>query len=402
MVRLVAFLALWLFIFITALAGGWSIMFKISYLLLLLFVVAWLWTRAGVWWLDVRREPLTIRGQVGSTMEERVVVRNLRWLPKPWLEIDAASTMPEHQTHVAASLGPHEERAWSLATVCQRRGRYLLGPTTVTAGDPFGIFQRQRIFDSDVAVVVYPETLDVPGFRPLEGELPGGGQRRERVPYSTPMVTGIRDYQPGDPYNRIHWPNSARTGRLLVKEFEQDPVSDVWLVLDLDRNTHLGSGPGSTEEDAVTITASMAKHFLLQNRAVGLVSQGHALQPDRGTRQLVRCLELLAVVRVRDFMPLGDLLVSSIARFGRGSATLMVTPTVREDWLGASADLRLRGVRSAVVLLEASTYGSTRPSTALVGALAAVGMPTYLVKKGQPLAEALAQESASAALPGAS
>jgi len=43
-------------------------------------------------------------------MEERVVVRNLRWLPKPWLEIDAASTMPEHQTHVAASLGHGKKR----------------------------------------------------------------------------------------------------------------------------------------------------------------------------------------------------------------------------------------------------------------------------------------------------
>ncbi len=402
MVRLLAFLALWLFIFVTALAGGWSIMFKISYLLLLLFGVAWLWTRAGVLWLEVRREPVTQRAQVGSVVEERVVLRNTHWLPKPWLEIDAASTLPEHQTHVAASLGSHEEREWSLSTPCNVRGRYVLGPTTITAGDPFGIFQRQAVFPSSATVLVYPATIDLPGFRPLEGELPGSGQRRERVPYSTPMVTGIRDYQPGDPYNRIHWPNSARTGRLLVKEFEQDPVSDVWLVLDLDRNTHLGSGPGSTEEDAVTIVASLAKHFLLQNRAVGLLTQGHVLQPDRGTRQLTRCLELLAVVRVRDFLPLGDLLVSSTARFGRGSTALIVTPTARQEWLGSCQDLRLRGVRSAVVLLEASTYGSARSSLLLVGALAAAGIPTYLVKQGQPLPAALAQEHAGGALAGAS
>jgi uncharacterized protein (DUF58 family) len=234
------------------------------------------------------------------------------------------------------------------------------------------------------------------GFRAPDGDLPGGGQHRVRVPHTTAMATGIRDYQPGDPFNRIHWPNTARLGRLLVKEFEQDPVADVWIVLDLDRNVHVGSGPDSTEECAVTTAASLASHFLLENRAVGLVTQGHHILPDRGTRQLLKVLELLAVVRVREYQGVGDLLAASGPLFARGTSALVVTPTARLEWLPALEDIAQRGVRSAVVLVEASTFGGTRPALMLVSALAAAGLPTFLIKHGEPLDEALAEQRSAA------
>jgi len=391
MLRTLAFAALWLFIFITALSGGWSVMFRLSYLLLLLFIAAWLWTWASARWIAVQRAPRQQRAQVGSALEEEITVENLSWLPKPWMDIQVASTLPGHRAQLFASLGPRGEQSWTLRTVCHQRGRYQLGPTTVTVGDPFGLFHRQRTFLADSTVVVYPQIVPLRGFRAPDGDLPGGGQHRVRVPHTTAMATGIRDYQPGDPFNRIHWPNTARLGRLLVKEFEQDPVADVWIVLDLDRNVHLGSGPDSTEECAVTVAASLASHFLLESRAVGLVTQGHHLLPDRGTRQLLKILELLAVVRVREFQGVGELLAISAPLFARGTSALVVTATARTEWLAALEDVAQRGVRSAVVLLEASTFGGTRPSLMLVSALAASGTPTFLVKHGEPLAEALAE-----------
>jgi uncharacterized protein (DUF58 family) len=397
MLRTLALAALWLFIFITALSGGWSVMFKLSYLLLLLFLAGWLWARFSVRSLAVRREPLTVRAQVGSELEERITVENTNWLPKPALEVHAWSSLPGHELQAYASLGPEDEHTWTLRTPCRQRGKYQLGPTCVTVGDPFGLFRREQLFPPVSSVLVYPETIDLPAFPALDGDLPGGGRRRERVSHTTAMATGIRDYQPGDPFNRIHWPNSARLGRLLVKEFEQDPVSDVWIALDFDRNAHVGHGIDSTEECAVTVAASLAKHFLFQSRAVGLLTQGHVLEPDRGTRQLLKALELLAVVRVRDFLGLGELLVGGGARFNRGTSVVIVTPTIRQDWLAAYEDVAQRGVRAAVVLLEASTFGAARPSLMLVGALAAASIPTMLVKRGEPIDQALAQARPAAA-----
>ena len=83
----------------------------------------------------------------------------------------------------------------------------------------------------------------------------------------------------------------------MVKEFELDPFADIWLVLDLDQRIMAGSGVESVEEYAVTICASLAKYFLDENRAVGFAAQGLHLSPDRGTRQLLKILEVLAFVR---------------------------------------------------------------------------------------------------------
>src|SRR3954447_375559 len=213
MVRTLAFVGLWLFIFITALSGGWSVMFRLSYLLLLLFIAAWLWTWASARWFALERVPRQQRAQVGNALEEELTIRNLSWLPKPWMDIQAVSGLPEHRAHLFAGLGPRGEQSWTLSSICHQRGRYQLGPTLVRVGDPFGLFHRQRAFPAESAITVYPQVIPLPGFRAPDGDLPGGGQHRVRVPHTTAMATGIREYQPGDPFNRIHWPNTARLGR---------------------------------------------------------------------------------------------------------------------------------------------------------------------------------------------
>jgi hypothetical protein len=62
---------------------------------------------------------------------------------------------------------------------------------------------------------------------------------------------------------------------------------------------------------------------------------------------------------------------------------------VRQEWLTAYAQVLQRGVGGAVVLLEARTFGYPHSSLELVGALAAANIPTYLVKRGEPLDQAL-------------
>jgi hypothetical protein len=105
----------------------------------------------------------------------------------------------------------------------------------------------------------------------------------------------------------------------------------------------------------------------------------------------MRILELLAVVRVREFLGVGELLTGMSTLFARGTSVIVITATARAEWVAALEDVAFRGLRSAVVLLEASTFGSARPSLLAVGALAAASVPTYLLKHGEPLGEALAQ-----------
>jgi uncharacterized protein (DUF58 family) len=290
-------------------------------------------------------------------------------------------------------LAPGGSRTWLVRTVCRRRGEYLLGPTTLVGADPVGLFPTRRDLSGTRRLLVYPATVDLPGFSLPPASLLGGTHRRSGLSQTTPHAAEVRDYHPGDPLNRIHWATTARTSRLMVKEFDQDPTADAWIFLDLEKRHHRGEGDESTEEYGVTITASLARLCLDQNRSVGLVVSGArpvVLPADRGDRQLFKVLDALAVVHADGPRPLGEVLAAEGFRCGRSSVALVVTPSLDESWVAGLRQLGFEGVRSAAIVLEPSTFGGDGGSSLLiVGALAAAGLPAYLVKRGDHFAEAL-------------
>jgi uncharacterized protein (DUF58 family) len=265
----------------------------------------------------------------------------------------------------------------------------------VTSGDPFGIFRTSRKLTDGTSIVVYPRAVPLPRFGRVPGELPGGALQGVRVQFSTPNVTSVREYRPGDAFNRIHWPSTARTNRLMVREFELDPTADVWIVLDLNADVHTGGGLESTEEYAVSACASLARHLLDQGRAVGLVSQSATLPADRGPRQAERILEVLAVVRASSHLPLSALLSAETSRFARSSTLIVITPSTSEAWAYFCQALGGRGVHTTAVLIEAATFGSAPSTLLLVSSLAAAHIATYLVKRGDALDHALSAPRAA-------
>jgi uncharacterized protein (DUF58 family) len=220
----------------------------------------------------------------------------------------------------------------------------------------------------------------------------GEGRERRRTHYVTPDAAGVRDYQPGDSFSRIHWPTTARAGRLMAKTFELEPASDIWIVLDLCRQTQAGSDDESTEEYGVRVACSIANHFLAVHRPVGYLAWGTSLtilEPDRGHRHLARILEALALARGVGDMPLADLLEREDKRFGRHSTVIVITSSTEEAWVHSLQGLVERGVRVGVVLLDASSFGAGESALMVFSALAASDILTYLVRRGDDLATAL-------------
>src|SRR3712207_1927106 len=175
----------------------------------------------------------TLRAQVGDEARDRITLDN-RWpLPKLWVEVQDQSDMPMHSAGFVAYLPAYTRRRWLIRTPCTIRGKWRLGPLALHSGDPFGIFRLKREVDITSDIIVYPATIDLAGFRLPSAELPGGADLRSRTFHVTPNVSTIREYAPGDSFNRIHWRSTARTGTLMVKEFELDPTADVWIIADM-------------------------------------------------------------------------------------------------------------------------------------------------------------------------
>lgn len=416
--RSLVLLAILVVLSMAAVQTGRRLLFNLVYLLGGTLIFSFLWAWSSVHWISIRRITQAKRTQVGRLAEERFIVRNTGWIPKLWLEVRDFSDLPGHRaSRVISSLPPRRARGWSAKTYCFKRGRFRLGPMRITGGDPFGLFRFSRDLPQTSELLVLPATHPIPAFVPPVGELVGGEALRRRAYHVTPNVAGVREYQPGDSFNRIHWPSVARTGRLIVKEFEEDPTAHIWIVLDLyhdtvarapdykeweqtlpvvlwlDRQHELA--PPSTEEYVVTIAASLAQHFLMsRNRAVGLICHGAervVLYPDRGYRQLVKVLENLAVVSARGRFPLDQVLALEDMFFNRGTTLLLVTASPYTFWVDALHPLRQRGVRTVAVTVDPSTFDDRFPSSAeLVARLVSTGVPTYTVRRGDNLAEALA------------
>ena len=166
--------------------------------------------------------------------------------------------------------------------------------------------------------------------------------------------------------NRIHWKTTARHGEIQVKEFDLEQTADAWIILDLQRGIQTGRGDDSTVETAIRAAASIADRALQENRALGMtVNAGRTafLPPDRGGRQHLKVMQLLAAVEADGATPLVEALITTVGRLRRGMTAVIITASLDPAWVRPLAALRVRGVACVVVTLDAAAFDQMgRPS----------------------------------------
>jgi uncharacterized protein (DUF58 family) len=394
-------------------ATGGKLYYRLSIFWALLFFGAWIWSAFSLRGLKFSRSARTLRAQVGQIFEEKFEVLNRNRIPRLWLEIHDESTLPGSDgSRVLTMLRGKQVRSYMARARLTRRGVFPLGPTVIASGDLFGLFPVERSYAEEDSLLVYPMMVDVRGFPNPPGLLPGGEALRRRTHQVTPNAAGVREYSTGDPLNRIHWLSTARRGRLIVKEFELDPLADVWIFLDAalkvqaslpvpeqsvflkDIWTHSGKFPlpPSTEEYGVCIAASLVRDYLRRGRAVGFVCAGQHLtliSPDRGGRQLGKILEALALTRAEGSLPLRALIETQVKHMVRGSTVVLITPSSSRDVALVVDYLLQRGLKPIVVIIDSSTFGGAEGADQLVGNIKLLGVPYRLIKNEMELSSAL-------------
>lgn len=373
-----------------AVVYGWKPFWVLFYALIVAFALAVLWLSVSVRGLQFKRTSVGAKAQVGERIEERLALENHSWIPKLWVQIADASTLPGHHAGYVSSVGPRQRISWRARTLCRQRGRYMLGPVVATTGDPLGLFKREVVLSQATPLLVLPRTLALRSFGLFAGVMPGRGRGSQRSLHTSTNAVTVRSYVPGDALTRIHWNSTARHGQLMVKEFDLDPTIDVVVLLDLDKDTQAGEGEESTEEYGVTIAASLVS-FLVQRRelAVALEApgpQGVLLALDRGERQAERALEALAIVRAKSRAPLSVALAETELRLSRNSALIVITSSTELDWQRRLAALRRRGVRPFVILLDPHSFDSRKGGVERVEEeLGLCGAPSVTIARGEDL-----------------
>ena len=393
---------------------------RLLYLSSLLIIVSWVWTQLSLRGMSVKRRARSMRASMGDVFEEHFEISNDSRFGKLWVELSNDTNMPNASgSRVLTMLNRRQKRTYIGRTWLFRRGSFRLGPTRLISGDPFGLFRKENIFPIEHSLVVVPLIYEINSFISPAGLLPGGQVIRSKALDITPHASGVREYVPGDPMKRIHWPSTARRGQLIVKEFEQDPQAEVWFFLDAQYTIHSEKPydapelsveawmfgrrpkfelPPSTLEYAISITASLAHYYLKQRRAVGLVTasrQYMVIPAERSDRQEGKILETLAFIEADSDLSIAGLIAAQAGQLPQGSSAILVTPTVFPELLAAVDDLQRRNLRPVVVLLIADSFGGSKGGEELYSTLFERNVPVCRIYCGADLSLELSGFSTS-------
>ena len=359
LLRRLPFLIVATILVLAAFTTGEGFLFFLVYLGLAVLGGSYLVTRFGLTDLEAGYAVNQLQAHVGEVLRATYTLRSTSRLPKLWLEVHNPSTLPVPLPGRVISLGPNGERSWIAKVPLGRRGHFRVDPLQIRTGDPFGFFEASASVGHGLTLVVYPRLEPIPRWRLQAVSLEGSRSTPVRTQQTTPLATSVRPYAPGDAFNRIHWPSTARTGDIQVKEFDLEQTADVWIVLDLQRATQVGVGDDATVEVGVRVAAAIAERAIEENRAVALTTTGSrvtVLPPDRGPRQRQKILQLLAAVDGDGATPLAEALVAGLPLLRRGMSAIVITASTEPAWVRPLATLRPRGIGCQVIWLDPAVF----------------------------------------------
>ena len=339
--------------------------FTILYLFVGVYILTHLWSRRVLRNLGLERQ-MTNRAFSGDQVEVTLRLTNNSRLPIPWLMLSESLPVELYgqifrEVVTIAGLGQHVTR-YKLSS--RKRGYYKIGPLQLHTGDILGIRKElQAEFPADY-LIIYPRVLPM-----TQLGLPAHSPQAV-LPTPVPLfrdpnrMIGVRDYIPGDNPRHIHWPATASTGQMVVKQFQAAIARDnaIFLNLDLDDYSQRGF-PDTAIELAIVVAASLANHIIGQERLpAGLVTSGYdplsdkpcqfVVAPNKGQGQLMQILEVLARVQAIKNCDFLRVLRQQALHLSWGTTLLIITSHTSPDLQDTLLLLKRAGFRITLVLVD--------------------------------------------------
>jgi len=335
-------------------------------------LLAKFWARLSLVQVSAKRTVKENRLFPGDQTEIRLEVANRKLLPLPWVEIEdaippqlLAENLPPsaHRPDCgsllrSSSLLWYRRTKWKYSLRAGKRGFYSLGPLRLTSGDLFGFYRRRIDFPQPESMIVYPKIFPIPSFSP-PSLFPLGDIRSQKRIFQDPVrPIGLREYQPFDSLRSIHWKASGRSQRLQVKIFE--PTATLQASLFLGADSYQGNGGFQEEpfEWGISLTASLAHHFIAQGIPTGLFANGRSIDsgqpaqilPGGRPEQILMILEALAKLTSRVVEPLETFLQKERMALAQGTTLVFVLHRISEPMLWQVQELKEAGYKLAVLL----------------------------------------------------
>ena len=173
--------------------------------------------------------------------------------------------------------GQTHEELFSIPT--RRRAVIGVGPVESVRQDPLRLMGRRLVWADPVDLYVHPRTVSLSGsttgfIRDLEGE------PTTDLSSSDVAFHALRAYVPGDDRRHIHWKTTARTGTMMVRQFEETRRSHLAVALSTRRSDYLSD---ADFELAVSAAGSLGLQALREQRDLSMLTQDGVLRSGSGT-----------------------------------------------------------------------------------------------------------------------
>ena len=384
------------------------------YFILTLLVLSALITVRASENIFITRTSRERRQQVGQNFVERYEVENIKNLPILWATIVDDSNLFINKLHkVIAWLPSRAKQSFVYQNQLNKRGIFTLGPTRIITGDPFGFFSKTQTFNSIEKIVILPKYQRFVCFPEPSGFLAGGSARKTRNTEVSPYAISVRDYVPGDPLRRIDWKSTAKLDKLMVKEFEEDPQSTVWVFVDGDdkcvykieefsKQNLLQNGfwqrnvndqeywfENSFEQE-ISIAASICDYYIHDGRYIGFYSNGQkniAISPEGGVRQLDKLLEMLASLHTTTENDITGLLLSQSHQLGNGSTIIIVSSNTSLEFIESIRRIQKRNITVILASIDPTSFDPAINTDVFYSAIMELGIKFILFKNGHPYNE---------------
>ena len=248
---------------IGALAGalfGWIEAWFVALAAVALFLTAWpflLGSRDYRASIHLSRHSVVAGGEVHANIE----VENGATRPQlpAIIELPVGEALGEL---LVPMLGAQQSTTLRADVPASRRGAVRVGPITVARRDPLGILGREVTWPESHLVHVHPVTVSLPpGTAGLVRDLEGAASRR--LTDADLSFHAVREYAPGDALRHVHWKSTAKTGTLMVRQFEESQTARVAVLFDARRDEYASD---DEFELGVSVAASLSAQAVREGR----------------------------------------------------------------------------------------------------------------------------------------
>jgi uncharacterized protein (DUF58 family) len=201
---------------------------------------------------------------------------------------------------VALMLPAQGPCAVGLSASARRLGQFQWPAQRVRLRGLLGLAWWSRTLPAATTVRVVPDLVHE-SERALDAS--AGGARASLRMGAGGEILQLRDYRAGDPPRAIDWKASARTRRLISRDFSEDQHLEIVVALDIGRTSGLAAGFSDRLALYVNIAARLAQRAVALDDRVGVLLYADqplaAIAPGRGLAAVTGVRALLAQARVQ-------------------------------------------------------------------------------------------------------